>query len=227
MQATLAGYAANGVMVHYLDLNLVLADVQANPGAYGITNGLVCPIFPDPTCLINSNGYLFYGDALHLTTAGFAIVGRYVAAQLTAPLTLQAPSDLALDTAHQFGRTLASRMTLAGSRSSEAAAGLRVFLVGDIFSRSVESDRHQRRLQDHRPWRHRRGRIWLRQRRRRARRQLSRPKAEFGNDAAHRRTARSRSAAMPGSISAARSPKAMPAMARTITTSLARAWSMG
>jgi hypothetical protein len=37
-----------------------------------------------------------YGDALHLTSQGFAIVGQYVARQLAAPLTLQAPSDLGL-----------------------------------------------------------------------------------------------------------------------------------
>ena len=39
MQSTLAGYAADGVIVHYLDLNLMLDNVIANPAAYGITNG--------------------------------------------------------------------------------------------------------------------------------------------------------------------------------------------
>ena len=51
LQATLAGYAADGVIVHYLDLNLVLDNFIANPGAFGMTNGLVCPAFPNPTCL--------------------------------------------------------------------------------------------------------------------------------------------------------------------------------
>jgi len=37
---------------------------------------------PPPTCLINASGYLFYGDALHLTSDGYAIVARYVATQL-------------------------------------------------------------------------------------------------------------------------------------------------
>lgn len=140
MQATLAGYAANGVMVHYLDLNAVLDNALANPAAYGIGNGLVCPIFPDPTCVISrGEGYLFYGDALHLTPQGFRIVGQYVAAQLQAPLTLQATSDMALDTARQFGRTLTSRLDLSAPRDGGSLDGLHLFAVGDSFSRDVDA----------------------------------------------------------------------------------------
>jgi uncharacterized protein YhjY with autotransporter beta-barrel domain/phospholipase/lecithinase/hemolysin len=134
LQGTLAGYAANGSIVHYLDGQLLAQQVAANPEAFGITNGLVCPIFPDPTCLVNSNGYLFYGDGLHLTSQGFAIVARYVATQLAAPLTLQAPGDLGLDTARQWGRTLSSRGDL---YRGDAAGGLRIYALGDAFSRDV------------------------------------------------------------------------------------------
>jgi uncharacterized protein YhjY with autotransporter beta-barrel domain/phospholipase/lecithinase/hemolysin len=135
VQQVLAGYADQGAIVHYLDLNAMLSQVQANPAAYGITNGLVCPIFPDPTCVLNSNGYLFYGDALHLTSQGFAIVGQYVAAQLAAPLTLQAPGDLGLDTARQWGRTLSSRSDLYARGAG--TQGLRIYAVGDAMSRDV------------------------------------------------------------------------------------------
>jgi len=135
MQGTLAGYAAEGVMVHYLDLNTVADNIAANPAAYGITNGQVCPGFPDPTCLLNTTGYLFYGDGLHLTSQGFAIVAQYVAVQLDAPLTLQAPADLAYDTARQWGRTLSSRVDVKGRGVSDG--GLRLFVVGDFFSRDV------------------------------------------------------------------------------------------
>jgi outer membrane lipase/esterase len=131
-QGVLAGYAARGSIVHYLDLTAVLNDVKANPGAYGI-QGLVCPAFPDPTCIANSNApYLFYGDFLHLTSNGFAIVGQYVAKQLAAPLTLSAPADLGLDTARQWGRTLSSRNDLYG-RGGSIADGLRLYVVGDGF----------------------------------------------------------------------------------------------
>ena len=147
MQSTLAGYAANGVIVHYLDLNAVLDNIIANPTAYGITNGLACPTFPpplgpppgSPACVINAAGYLFYGDALHLTSDGFKIVGQYIATQLTAPLTLQAPSDLGLDIARQFGRTLNSRMDTTAPRDGDMPEGMRFFVVGDGFSRKLES----------------------------------------------------------------------------------------
>ncbi len=61
MPHTLAGKARSGSIVHYLDLTAILSDVKANPAAYGIQN-LVCPAFPNPTCVVNSSGYLFYGD---------------------------------------------------------------------------------------------------------------------------------------------------------------------
>jgi len=142
IQGSLAGYAANGVMVHYLDLSLVLQQIQANPGAYGITNGIACPAFTPPspasaTCVVSSSGYLVYGDGLHLTSQGFAIVARYVATQLQAPLVLAAPSDLGLDTARQFGRTLTSRIDLGSPRDGEVAEGVKFFVVGDTFARDV------------------------------------------------------------------------------------------
>jgi outer membrane lipase/esterase len=136
IQGTLAGYAANGVMVHYLDLNRVLDNVIANPAAYGITQGSAASLYtcPSPTptapvCLVNSTGYLFYFDGLHLTSTGFDIVARYIATQLQAPLTLEAPSELGLDTVRQFGRTLSSRVE-----------GVKLFLVGDTFSRDVKAN---------------------------------------------------------------------------------------
>ena len=138
MQTTLAGYAADGVIVHYLDLGLMLDNVTANPSAYGITNGLVCPAFPNPTCVLNAGGYLFYGDLLHLTSDGFKVVAQYVATQLTAPLTLQAPSDVGLDVARQFGRTLTTRMDTGSPRDGDTTDGLKFFVVGDTITRHQE-----------------------------------------------------------------------------------------
>lgn len=137
IQNVLAGYAADGVIVHYLDLAAVLNQVEADFAAYGLT-GLACPRFQvNPICATDPQTaarYVFYGDQLHLTSAGFAIVARYVAAQLQAPLTFQATSDLALDTAQQFGRTLSSRMDFMGDNEQ----GLRFFVVGDSLSVDVE-----------------------------------------------------------------------------------------
>jgi uncharacterized protein YhjY with autotransporter beta-barrel domain/phospholipase/lecithinase/hemolysin len=135
MQSVLAGYAANGVTVHYLDLTLIGQQVAANPAAYGLQNAGACS--PAPQCIADSNytnQFLFYVDNLHLTSAGFAIVAQYIDAQLTAPLTLEAPSDMALDTARQFGRTLAFRSDVNGRT---AAPGIHLFVSGDGFSHPV------------------------------------------------------------------------------------------
>ena len=139
LQPVLAGYAANGSIVHYLDGTVLAQQVAANPGAYGFTKGLVCPVFTVSTaCVADSSGYLFYGDALHLTSQGFALVAQYVARQLAAPLTLQAPSETGYETAKQWGRTLSGRGDLYG-RNGETGGGLRVWAVGDGFWRDVSS----------------------------------------------------------------------------------------
>jgi uncharacterized protein YhjY with autotransporter beta-barrel domain/phospholipase/lecithinase/hemolysin len=135
VQQVLAGYAADGVIVHYLDLSMVLDQVEANPGAYGIS-AITCPAFPNPTCVINAGGtFLIYGDLLHPTSAGSAIIAQYISTQLQAPLTLAGTSEAALDSALQFGRTLGSRLDLGGDEQ-----GLQFFAVGDALSRNVKSD---------------------------------------------------------------------------------------
>jgi outer membrane autotransporter protein len=136
LQTTLAGYAQRGVVVHYLDLSRVLDRVRANGAAYGLPNGVVCPL-SQTTVLNGCAGYLFYVDNLHLSSDGFRVVGQYVQRQLQAPLSIGATSDVALDTARQFGRTLNSRMDLGSPRDGEVLEGLRLFAVGDSFSRDV------------------------------------------------------------------------------------------
>ncbi|MEO6580165.1 MAG: autotransporter domain-containing protein [Sphingomicrobium sp.] len=141
-QTTLAGYADNGVIVHYLDGATVLANVVANPAAYGIANIYCPPLAPaTPQCLINSSGYLFYGDGVHLTSDGFKIIAQYVAAQLAAPLTLQAPSEASMNVGQQFGRTLTSRLDLGAPRDGDMPEGMHVYIVGDSYSRTIGSSR--------------------------------------------------------------------------------------
>lgn len=140
IQDVLAGYAADGVIVHYLDLTTMLQQVQANMSAYGFTS--VGPCAPIPSCLDSSyaSQYIFYVDALHPTSQTSAVIAQYIAAQLQAPLTLEAPSELGLDTARQFGRTLSSRADLGSPRDGDVYDGLRFFVVGDTFSRDVKAD---------------------------------------------------------------------------------------
>ena len=136
LQPVLAGYAANGSIVHYLDASVLAQEVAAKPASFGFNKGLVCPTFNVSTaCVVDSSGYLFYGDALHLTSQGFALVAQYVARQLAAPLTLQAPSELGFDAARQWGRTLSSRTDLYGRSGS--AEGFRAYGLADGFQHDV------------------------------------------------------------------------------------------
>jgi outer membrane autotransporter protein len=140
MQNVLAGYAANGVIVNYTDLTLIGNQISANPGLYGLTSAGACNLgaacITDPAA---ANRFLFYVDNLHLSSAGFAILGRYVDRQMTAPLTLQAPTDTALDTALQFGRTLTTRMDLGSPRDGDMPEGLAIYAVGDSNSRTIRA----------------------------------------------------------------------------------------
>ena len=140
IQGTLAGYADRGVIVHYTDLTLIGDAITANPGLYGLANAGACS--PAPACLgsaTTTNSFLFYVDALHLTSAGFAIVARYIDAQLRAPLVLQASTDVSIDTARQFGRTMTTRMDLGAPRDGDMPEGLGVYLVGDTSSRTLDA----------------------------------------------------------------------------------------
>lgn len=135
VQQVLAGYAANGAVVHYLDLTTMLGQVNSNLAAYGLT-AINCPALPNTTCVANNAApYLFYVDNLHPTSVGSAIIAQYILKQLVAPFTLQAPADLGFDTARQWGRTLNSRSDLYGRSGGDE--GFRVYVLGDAFERSV------------------------------------------------------------------------------------------
>jgi outer membrane autotransporter protein len=67
------------------------------------------------------------------------VVAQYIQRQLQSPLNLGATSDLGLDSARQFSRTLNSRMDLGSPRDGEVLEGARFFVVGDTFSRDVNA----------------------------------------------------------------------------------------
>jgi outer membrane autotransporter protein len=109
MQVALAAIARSGVRVEYVDIAQVGDRIRANPAAFGITNLGACPL----ACIGNpalQNNYLFYFDAVHLTSHGFAILGQYIVNRLNAPLTFAPQGDLALTTATGFASTLFGRL---------------------------------------------------------------------------------------------------------------------
>lgn len=118
IQTPLAGYAANGVLVHYLDLTTVGNQIRANPTAYGLVTADACPT----SCVGNpelQKQYLFYVDQVHLTSAGFAIVARYFQSMIEAPGTLGAMSDIGTSSANAFANVMAGRNDLAGEGDAE------------------------------------------------------------------------------------------------------------
>ncbi|PSJ42870.1 autotransporter domain-containing protein [Allosphingosinicella deserti] len=135
IQTRLAETAANGVIVDYLDLSQVGSAVERNPAAFGLISAGACPVAcvtTDPSLL---DKYLFYVDQLHLTSAGFAIVGRYAVRQLEAPLHFQAQTDLGLQAASSFGSTLQGRLDLSTARTGDNGSGLSVYAMVNAASR--------------------------------------------------------------------------------------------
>jgi outer membrane autotransporter protein len=133
IQATLAQTAANGVIVNYLDLNTLGTVVENNLAAFGLISAGACPtacVTTDPSLL---DKYFFYVDAVHPTSAGFAIIGRYAVRQLEAPLTYEAQNDLALSSASAFGQLMSGRLDLEG----EPEEGLSVFVSATAASHEI------------------------------------------------------------------------------------------
>ncbi|MEA2832090.1 MAG: outer rane lipase/esterase [Methylobacteriaceae bacterium] len=110
-QSALALFARAGVRVEYVDIALIGREIGANPALYGFTSAGPCPL----TCLGNpalQNQFLFYVDALHLTSHGFAVLGEYIVNRLDAPLTLPAQGDLGLRAAEGFAAVMFGRLDL-------------------------------------------------------------------------------------------------------------------
>ncbi len=135
MQASLANFANQGVIVNWLDLNLIGDQVEDNLAAFGLTSAGACPVACVTTNPELLSQYLFYVDQVHLTSAGFAIVGRYAVRQLEAPLHLEAQADLGVHTASAFGSTLQGRLDLSNARFGEPSdGGISFYLSGNAAS---------------------------------------------------------------------------------------------
>ncbi len=138
IQQALAGYAAQGITVNYLDINRVGDVVEANLAAFGLQSAGACP-----TACVTTNPelvdrFLFYVDQVHLTSRGFEIVGQYAVRQVEAPLSFEAQGDVGLSTASGFGQLMSGRLDLA---EAEAEKPLSFYLVALNSSHDVASGR--------------------------------------------------------------------------------------
>jgi uncharacterized protein YhjY with autotransporter beta-barrel domain/phospholipase/lecithinase/hemolysin len=145
LQTSLAQTAAGGVIVNYLDLTQIGNVVSANLPAFGLTSAGACPASAGTACVTDSsfaNQYLFYIDQVHLTSAGFAIVGQYAVRQLEAPLHFQSQTDMGLQAATSFGHTMDGRLDLSHARSGSEGTGLNFYIAGNTASQSVQDGLH-------------------------------------------------------------------------------------
>ncbi len=113
-QAALAPLAHSGVRIFFFDLGTLAQRVAANPTLYGFTAATVAtPCIAVPSCVAGTpavqNTYLTY-DGLHLSTAGFAIVGKYQTNQIDAPATIGAQGELGQMATEAFSGSLFGRL---------------------------------------------------------------------------------------------------------------------
>jgi outer membrane lipase/esterase len=109
IQTALAAIARSGVRVELVDIAAIGNLIKADPSRYGLTSAGTCPV----ACVGNTalqNQFLFYVDALHLTSHGFAILGEYIVNRLNAPLTIAPQGDVGLSSAMGFASTLFGRL---------------------------------------------------------------------------------------------------------------------
>ncbi|MEN3972217.1 autotransporter domain-containing protein [Sphingomicrobium sp. XHP0235] len=140
----LAQLASQGVMVHYLDLDVVGANISNNLDAFGFSSLSCTPFNPaNPAtlgCALDSavaSQSVYYGDGVHLTSAGFNVIARYVALQLDAPLKMDGPSTLAMENAQRMNRVIEGRLASRSPRDGDYAQGLAVYVQGDGFTRTT------------------------------------------------------------------------------------------
>jgi phospholipase/lecithinase/hemolysin/uncharacterized protein YhjY with autotransporter beta-barrel domain len=120
IQVALAAIARSGVRVELVDIAAIGNLIKADPSRYGLVSAGTCPV----ACIGNTalqNQFLFYVDALHLTSHGFAILGEYIVNRLNAPLTIGPQADVGLSSAMGFASTIFGRLDTFRETSGFAA----------------------------------------------------------------------------------------------------------
>ncbi|WP_338665851.1 autotransporter domain-containing protein [Pararoseomonas sp. SCSIO 73927] len=128
LQRDLAPLGDRGVRVFLFDTGRLLRAVQANPAAYGFTDAQTpCNTFAacrTPNSPLQQQ-YLTY-DGLHLTSKGFELVARYIAAQVGAPDAIAVTPEIGLASVTAFTNSVFERLDtyrFAGMEGRQALAG--------------------------------------------------------------------------------------------------------
>jgi outer membrane autotransporter protein len=114
IQQLLAPAAQAGTRIFLFDFETLQARILANPAQYGFASASSCLLaLGIPGCLTASKAVqnsFFYWDTIHPTSAGFALIARYMANQIDAPLTVAPQADVALSTAMAFENSTFGRL---------------------------------------------------------------------------------------------------------------------
>ena len=113
VQQLLAPAANAGTRIFLFDFETLQARISANPGQYGFASASGCQFaLGVPGCLAASsavqNSY-FYWDTIHPTSAGFALIARYMSNQIDAPLTVAPQGDVVMSAATSFENAVFGR----------------------------------------------------------------------------------------------------------------------
>ena len=114
IQQLLAPAARAGTRIFLFDFETLQARIAANPAQYGFASASGCQVaLGIPGCITAStavqNSY-FYWDTIHPTSTGFALIARYMANQMDAPLAVAPQGDVAMATATNFTNSIFGRL---------------------------------------------------------------------------------------------------------------------
>jgi outer membrane lipase/esterase len=114
LQQLLAPAARAGTRIFLFDFETLQARLVANPAQYGFASASSCQlVLGVPGCITAStavqNSY-FYWDTIHPTSAGFALIARYMSNQIDAPLTVAPQGDAVTAMASGFESSIFGRL---------------------------------------------------------------------------------------------------------------------
>ena len=135
--------SAQGINVHYFDVDSLLNRLRANPTAFGyITQAAAGNCSTDPACA--SIGYLNGGaaenqyisvDGVHLTAKTNGYIAAFVSNQLNAPLTIGPQADLGQAAGQAFSSTLID--FLSAERRRNMAMSVPAAFTADLPGRAA------------------------------------------------------------------------------------------
>jgi uncharacterized protein YhjY with autotransporter beta-barrel domain/phospholipase/lecithinase/hemolysin len=131
-QQLLAPLARSGVRIFLFNFGILQERVASNPGMYGFTSATNCeagPAGPSTPVSVNVNfAGCFYQNSVHPTGTAMALIARYMANQIDAPLTVVSQGGITTGIAAGFAASVLGRL--------DANRGFQTFGLGPAMAMS-------------------------------------------------------------------------------------------